>query len=349
MSVKVSVIMPSLNVGKYIEECLKSVMRQSLKDIEIICVDAGSTDGTLEILQAAAARDTRIKIINSDRKSYGYQVNLGLDAATGEYIGIVETDDWAEPLMFEKLYEAAVQDNLDVVKSDFWFYWSNPVKNVLYKIPKVFISMGVFYPLADFENFVDQAEFFNIKPSIWSAIYKRSFLEQNGIRLNETPGASFQDCGFNFKVMTLATRVRLVKDAYLHYRQDNEASSVNSPSKVYCVCDEYKAISEFIEKTFTGVTQKMVYGIAEMLKFDNYMWNYSRLSENLGQEFLLETSKEMAADVLEGRAQPSYFPSFKWEMLKKWVNDPEGFAAECKESRKISFFGRIIRKLKRSL
>ena len=111
---KVSVVMPSLNVALYIRECIESVLNQTLKDIEIICVDAGSTDGTLEILKEYADKDPRISIINSDRKSYGYQMNLGMDAAAGEYMGIVETDDIADFDMFETLYNAAKADDLDV-------------------------------------------------------------------------------------------------------------------------------------------------------------------------------------------------------------------------------------------
>ena len=78
---KVSVIMPSLNVGKYIRESLTSVCNQTLKEIEIICVDAGSTDGTLEIIKEFAASDKRIKVIHSDKKSYGYQMNVGIHEA----------------------------------------------------------------------------------------------------------------------------------------------------------------------------------------------------------------------------------------------------------------------------
>ena len=77
----VSVIMPSLNVGNYIEKCLTSVMNQSLKDIEIICIDAGSTDGTLEIIKKYAELDQRIVVISSEVRSYGYQVNLGINSA----------------------------------------------------------------------------------------------------------------------------------------------------------------------------------------------------------------------------------------------------------------------------
>ena len=91
---KISVIMPSLNVGDYMEQCLSSVLNQSLKEIEVICVDAGSTDQTLDIIKKHQKNDKRIKIINSDKKSYGHQVNIGLKEASGIYISIVETDDY---------------------------------------------------------------------------------------------------------------------------------------------------------------------------------------------------------------------------------------------------------------
>lgn len=96
--------MPSYNVGIYIGECIESVVSQTLKDIEIICVDAGSTDGTLEILEEYAAKDERIRLLHSDMKSYGHQMNMGLASACGEYIGIVETDDFIAPDMYEELY-----------------------------------------------------------------------------------------------------------------------------------------------------------------------------------------------------------------------------------------------------
>lgn len=94
---------------------------------------------------------------------------------------------------------------------------------------------------------MEMVEFFNLKPTIWSAIYRKDFIRENKIRFNETPGASFQDTSFSFKVMCLAKRVQLLQEAYLHYRQDNENSSVNSPKKVFCVCDEYEEMHKFLE------------------------------------------------------------------------------------------------------
>ena len=121
----VSIVLPSLNVANYIGECLESVVSQSLKEIEIICVDAGSTDGTLEIISAYMAKDSRIRLITSDRKSYGLQMNLGLDAAHGKYLAIVETDDMIPENMLKDLYEIAQKKKLDFVKADFYRFVSS--------------------------------------------------------------------------------------------------------------------------------------------------------------------------------------------------------------------------------
>ena len=96
---KISIIMPSLNMAQYIQECMDSVLRQTFEDIEILNVDAGSTDGTLEILNKYLAEDSRVHILHSHKKSYGHQVNLGIEQAKGDYIGIVDTDDKIVPDM----------------------------------------------------------------------------------------------------------------------------------------------------------------------------------------------------------------------------------------------------------
>ena len=121
MIIKVSVIMPSLNVAQDIRQCLESVINQTLRDIEILCIDAGSTDGTREILAEYAARDARIRLIESPVKSYGYQVNLGIRKAQGDYIGIVETDDRIQPDILLLLYETAEKYRLDSVRCNFYF------------------------------------------------------------------------------------------------------------------------------------------------------------------------------------------------------------------------------------
>lgn len=105
--VKVSVIMPMYNQEKYIVECLSSVVRQTLKEIEIIVVNDGSTDGSMALVRGFAEKDPRIVVIDKPNSGYGHSMNVGIRRATGEYIGIVETDDYVEEDMFKDLYEAA--------------------------------------------------------------------------------------------------------------------------------------------------------------------------------------------------------------------------------------------------
>lgn len=226
MNIKISVILPSLNVGKYIEECLKSVRNQTLQDIEIICVDAGSTDGTIEILERFAVTDSRISLIYSEKKSYGYQVNLGIKHARGKYIGIVETDDFVNPEMFEQLWNIAETYNLEYVKGECKhfvcldngdkFIWTNNSlrdrKDLYNKI--INPSQIPFLYARDF--------------NVWKGIYNKSFLVDNGIWFNESQGAAYQDIGFSELVIGCGRRAWYMDKAFYCYRTDRDESSVNS-------------------------------------------------------------------------------------------------------------------------
>ena len=128
-------------------------------------------------------------------------------------------------------------------------------------------------------------------------IYRRDFLNEDNIRFLETPGASYQDTAFDFKVWACATRVTFLHDAILHYRQDNEASSVNSPSKVYCVCDEYDEIERFLA---AHPEKDRLITVEEKMKYDSYMWNYDRLSDDLKLKFLKRFSEDFKRDTLRG-------------------------------------------------
>ena len=118
-NIKVSIIMPCLNAKKFIEESIESIINQTLKELEIIVVDAGSVDGTVEIIKSYQKKDSRIKFIESSKKSLGYQYNIGIHNATGKYIGFVESDDYIHSMMYERLYNIAEEQILDFVKSDF--------------------------------------------------------------------------------------------------------------------------------------------------------------------------------------------------------------------------------------
>ena len=220
---KVSILMPAYNVESYISECMESVINQTLHDIEIICVDDGSTDSTGEILDEYADKDERIKVIHKSNSGYGCSMNIALQQATGEYIGIIETDDFAELNMYEELYDIAKRCNADVVKSNYFTYVSDPEpKSNYFEVLETYdLYNKVFRPS-------DHQEIFRVRPCIWTGLYRRDFLIENNISFTETPGASYQDTAFAFKIWASAERACLIKDAYLHYRIDNASSSVKS-------------------------------------------------------------------------------------------------------------------------
>ncbi len=308
---KVSVIVPVYNVSKYLHQCLDGIVHQTLNEIEIICIDDGSTDESFNILQNYASKDERMTVVHKTNSGYGHSMNIGLKLAKGEYIGIVESDDWVETQMFEKLYQKATLHHLDVVKSNFYDYWAE--KDQLSQ--KVFVM-----PENDLNEVIRPQERQNIfwqMPCIWAAIYRRQFLEENDIQFLETPGASYQDTAFNFKVWALAHRVLLIDEAFLHYRRDNEQSSVNSKGKVFCIADEYHEIERFLkQKNMTHLLALM-----NRLKFSTYMWNYKRLCWPLNWHFLKFMSEEFKTAKHNGLLDKNLF-SKEYRKIKKIISYP---------------------------
>ena len=272
---KVTILVPVYNVEKYLHQCMDSIVNQTLKNIEIICIDDGSTDSSSSILDEYASRDNRIKVIHKKNTGYGNSMNLGLDSATGEYIGIVESDDFADPKMFETLYSLAKKDDLDVARSEFYFYGNATGSNKKTKTDYV-PHNRVFAPSEERSVFYQQ-------PSIWANIYRASFIKENEIRFLETPGASYQDTAFSFKVYSSAERFEMIDEAFLHYRINENSSSVQSNSKVYCVCDEYDEIWRFVKERGLYETYRTM---IPHLQYNGYKWNYERLADPYNEQFM---------------------------------------------------------------
>ena len=123
--IKVSILVPICNVEKFLDKCLRSIVNQTLKDIEIICINDGSTDNSLEIIKRFTNEDYRIVVIDKSNSGYGDSMNKGMNIAQGEYIGIVESDDFINKDMFMDLYILAKEYNADIVKSNYNLFWEN--------------------------------------------------------------------------------------------------------------------------------------------------------------------------------------------------------------------------------
>lgn len=320
---KVSVIVPVYNTAKYLKQCLLSLSVQTLKDIEIICVNDGSTDNSRQIIDDFTAADHRFKAIHKNNTGYGHSVNMGIRAAQGQYIGIVESDDFAEPDMFRSLYDAAEKNQVDFVKGNYNTYRENDA------CPAVFEDMLGKFPYGTVFSPQDNPGIFGVHPSVWASLYRKSFLEENDIWFQETPGASYQDIAFAFKVNASAKRLCLIEDAVLNYRVDNVESSVHNPQKIFCVCDELEEIERYIKaRAGTGA-----YGaqwlrelgqIAAWIKYRNYMWNYTRLSLPYQYTFLMKVLEELR-DIKHQGFESQVWNEGEKETLKQMADTPDSF------------------------
>jgi glycosyltransferase involved in cell wall biosynthesis len=189
--IKVSIVVPSLNVKPYINECIDSIIAQSLDEIEIICVDAKSEDGTLEALKQYEASGI-IKLITSDVRSYGVQMNMGIHEAKGEYVGFVESDDFIDEFMYEKLYKCACNNDADVVMSDYIMFEDyNGGRNEYLK--RIGANQNMYNQILCPSKNAVMLRGNYINPT---GLFRKTFLEENNIFFNETPGAAYQDVGF---------------------------------------------------------------------------------------------------------------------------------------------------------
>lgn len=242
-NIKVTVVVPVYNASTYLRECIDSVLAQSLQEFEMICIDDGSTDDSLHILEEYAVSDSRIKIIAKGNSGYGSAVNLGIGGAAGEYISIIEPDDYIESDMFQTLYDTAQHYDLDIVSSDYrWFYDDGKrifEKHTVYDDHNLYDT--VLNPCEDVR--VLQGRFINP-----AGLFRRRFIQEYKIIHNETPGAAFQDRGFCFLSMIQAERIMVLSREFYNYRHDNPTSSISGRDDMDKVITEYRMILERLLK-----------------------------------------------------------------------------------------------------
>lgn len=316
--VKVSVIVPVYNAEKYLAQCLDSILAQTLKDIEVVCVDDGSTDASGEILDQYALKDERVKVLHRQNRGYGAAMNVGLDAAAGEYVGIVESDDCILPEMYRTLYEEAEPEKLDVVKSDAFFWY----ENIGYRRNIHAAHLDPYYDktLGD----IDRNIFFDFYMNIWTGIYKREFLVCENIRFHESPGASYQDNGFWLQTLMYCKNAKWLSKAFYLYRQDNEASSVKSRDKVFAMTREY----EYVEALLLERKDYQYLPYCFFYKLLRHRGNFRRIADEYKREFC----KQVQRDYTKYKGYIKGFGDLeKW--LQKVVLEPGEFCDNAIKTR----------------
>lgn len=217
-NIKVSIVVPVYNVEKYLSQCLDTLINQTLKEIEIICVNDGSKDSSETILKAYQIKDPRIKIINQENQGLSGARNTGIKAATGEYIGLIDSDDWVDLDFYEKLYNAAKKYDSDIAAGDFYR------RGKYIKTQKLKYKKEAFFTEA--AEKVKQA-FIPKYNYVWNKIYKRESLEKMNYPF--PVGRYYEDMYWLVKVVYHLYGFVTVPNTFYHYRR-TEGSIITQKS-----------------------------------------------------------------------------------------------------------------------
>ena len=293
----ISVIVPIYGVERYLRQCVDSILAQSLTDIEIILVDDGSPDTCPAIVDEYAARDPRIVAVHQPNGGYGKAVNHGISLARAPYIGIIESDDWIEPTMYEKLYNRAQETGAEWVRCMHYAYnsqekegkqdvlWAHPIGD-LRKAPD-----GVF-TLQDWDKIFLHSLY------LWAGLYKAELIRK--VPLIETAGASYQDGPFMIEIIALAKSISIVKEPLVHYRREPNqgSSSTGGSNRSLRVLD----MSETVQDIMTR------YGLFEKYKEACY--------------YRIFTNNMWGIDITAAPWKEEYYQKFR-PMAEKYAKDPD--------------------------
>ncbi len=223
---KVSVIVPVYNCEKYINTCLESLINQTLKDIEIICINDGSTDNSLKILKEYAEKDCRIKILTKGNEGLSAARNDGLKISTGEYIGYVDSDDWIDTDFYEKLYTAATKHNSETACANIMRFGNDKERYRLkYDKEELF---------TDNEKKLKTAGI-PLNNYVWNKIYKRESLVKLNIPFIE--GKAYEDISWSIRVIYGLKGLVTVPDTNYYYRRTSSSIRLSKTQKYNLDCE----------------------------------------------------------------------------------------------------------------
>lgn len=219
MHPKVSVIVPVFKVEKFLDRCIQSIIKQTLKDIEIILIDDGSPDKCPLICDEYAKQDNRIHVIHQKNQGLGMARNTGLQYANGEFIAFVDSDDFIDEKMYEHLYHTAKENSLDVCFCGYQYYKDKAHINKRYEINKFVIIENandiktfLFNMVGPLPNYKQDTQFF---PSVWRAIYSTEILKIHDIVFQRKSRG--EDLMFNISYLSNSKRIGLLPAYYYNY------------------------------------------------------------------------------------------------------------------------------------
>lgn len=214
---KISVIVPIYNVSKHLNRCLESIINQTFKDLEIVLVNDGSTDNSLDIIKEYEQKDKRIKVIDKSNGGLSDARNEGLKIANAPYIAFVDSDDYIELDMYEVMYQKIIKEKADIVECD--FYWEYPNKLI---VDKTRLN----------KNTIE-----SIRVVAWNKLYKKELITKNHVLF--PLGLRYEDIAFCYQLLPYVKKIVSVSKPFYHYIQRSNSISNNQNEKVR---DIYKVL-----------------------------------------------------------------------------------------------------------
>lgn len=298
--VKISVIVPVYNTAKYLRQCLDSLSAQTLDDIEFVLVDDGSSDGSGRILAEYAALDRRFRLVTQENRGFAGARNRGLEEASGEYVGFVDSDDWIDPGMYAALWNEHLENpDADIVQCAY-----------IHEYPEEGISLpadnAVFRRRLDRSGgtFVGAESLLLDDGTIWNRIYRRSMLVENGIAFN--PVMTFgEDVFFYWTALISSRKISALPQMFYHYRRNRPGSQV--------FCRDRRIFAYF--KTMEGIDKFISErGHAELVPWINHLklsyltWGAERLEPSLQREYFDEFQDFLKRSGVDANAPIAYPP-----------------------------------------
>ena len=301
---EISVIIPVYNIQQHLRECLDSVLGQSYPHLQVICVDDGSTDESPAILAQYAQKDNRVQVIRQQNAGPGAARNTGLEAATGEYVIFLDSDDWFEPDFLEKMVDTAVREGADVAICRAVEFDTNSGR----ELPSQWMMKKQYLPgkLAfDPQEMADHLFQFTYGMP-WDKFYRRELLTTSGIRYPALKNS--EDLAFVYPTLLAAKRIAVVDEVLIHHRINRMASVSNSrcgqPEAPY---EAFQIVKEYLEQHQLMDTYRRSF-LNWAMEF--LVWHISNMSQRDIQKQYLNTLRHQWLPQLHFEEHPaSYYES----------------------------------------
>lgn len=308
----VSVIIPVYNVEHYLRQCLDSVRAQTLSDIEIICVNDSSTDGSLSILEEYAKKDPRIQVVTQPNGGAGAARNKGLSMAKGKYLSFLDSDDFFESDMLELAYKKAEEDKADFVVFNSDQYYTDKKKFV--EVPWT-LRIKELPPYMPFNHRQMTDNIFKVFVGwAWDKLYSREFVENNHLLFQEQRTSN--DMLFVFSAVAIAKRISIVNKVLAHQRRDAKDSlSKTRENSWYCFYDALTALRDRLQaEGIYKETEKDYINYA----LHAVLWNINTLAEPTRSKLIDKLKQEWFEDLgIAGKSENYFYNKKEYKQYKK--------------------------------